>query len=405
MTDNWVHDNGAVGIWADTDNSGFNISGNYIAHNWAEGIIYEVSYNASITGNTFVDNAWGRGPPRHWVGSPPGALHLRVGQRQPGSGAYGASVHDRGQRLHGQLGWGGHLRELQPCLWDLQRRQVHPGRPRVPTRWSSCAANIPNGNTTGNPDYFDNCRWKTQNISVTNNMFNFTPADIGADCTTANMCGYNGLFCEYGSDRPLPGAGWSPTHISNTQNDHFSNNTYNGPWSFDGYSQGEQVTWAQWTAGFNDTSGSGAHFNGQDAGSTFGGLASTTPATTAPTTPTTAPPPTTTTTASTTTTTTASTTTTTTRPPTSPPAATGGSASTIVGRVTGVGVGSFSVTTLFGQPVTVQEQSSTNYSRQGTSVSPSQIVKGVWVVVQGVLSGSTDTAARIYLLPPGSFGS
>ncbi len=61
VTDNYVHDNYNVGLWADTDNAGFDISGNYISGNWAEGIIYEISYNAAIMDNTLRNNGWGIG--------------------------------------------------------------------------------------------------------------------------------------------------------------------------------------------------------------------------------------------------------------------------------------------------------------------------------------------------------
>ena len=46
VTGNYVHDNEDVGLWADTDNRGFDISYNYIPNNYAEGIMYEISYNA-----------------------------------------------------------------------------------------------------------------------------------------------------------------------------------------------------------------------------------------------------------------------------------------------------------------------------------------------------------------------
>ena len=86
ITGNYVHDNESVGIWADTDNSGFDISDNYFADNYAEGIIYEISYNAQIDDNTFVGNAVGVGPDQSGV---PGAgrLHQRVGFRPPGGRA------------------------------------------------------------------------------------------------------------------------------------------------------------------------------------------------------------------------------------------------------------------------------------------------------------------------------
>ena len=47
------------GLWADTNNTGFQIQDNYFAANWGSGVTYEISYNALMSGNMFVDNAWG----------------------------------------------------------------------------------------------------------------------------------------------------------------------------------------------------------------------------------------------------------------------------------------------------------------------------------------------------------
>ncbi len=62
ITDNYVHDNRGVGLWADSNNVGFRFEGNYISANDAEGIMYETSYNAVIVDNTFVRNALVKGP-------------------------------------------------------------------------------------------------------------------------------------------------------------------------------------------------------------------------------------------------------------------------------------------------------------------------------------------------------
>ncbi|TKR33530.1 hypothetical protein FCE95_04330 [Luteimonas gilva] len=61
VTNNWVHDNKSVGLWADTNNIDFLFEGNYIADNDDEGIWYEISYNATIRGNTLINNAWVKG--------------------------------------------------------------------------------------------------------------------------------------------------------------------------------------------------------------------------------------------------------------------------------------------------------------------------------------------------------
>ena len=274
ITGNYVHDNESVGIWADTDNSGFNISDNYFADNYAEGIIYEISYNAQIVDNTFVGNAMGVGPTN--PGFPEPAIYLSESGSDPRApGAYGSSFNVSGNVFTNN--WSGVV------LWENANRYcgstantstgyctlVTPGTYTT----SSCAAGVPSSTPTGSPDYYDNCRWKVQNVNVSSNTFNFTPAAVASDCTASDGCGYNGLFSEYGTYPPF--TGWAvPTHISNHQNNHFTDNTYNGAWRFMGFTDGEPVTWAQWTAGFKDTNGSGDTFGAQDAGSTYNGSVS-----------------------------------------------------------------------------------------------------------------------------------
>ena len=58
VTSNYVHNNYNAGIWLDFDNTGANISYNYIASNWGTGISYEASYNANISNNILVGNGW-----------------------------------------------------------------------------------------------------------------------------------------------------------------------------------------------------------------------------------------------------------------------------------------------------------------------------------------------------------
>ncbi len=101
---------------------------------------------------------------------------------------------------------------------------------------------------TANPDYYDLCRWKTQNISLTGNLFRFEPAKIGQSCTTAKGCGFIGLFSEWGTD-----PSWSPYkgksveyHITFGQHNHFAANTYQGPWHFMALEQNQVVSWQTW---------------------------------------------------------------------------------------------------------------------------------------------------------------
>lgn len=55
---NYIHDGYNNGLWFDTNESGADISENYIASNWSQGIMYEASYNANISDNTLYGNGW-----------------------------------------------------------------------------------------------------------------------------------------------------------------------------------------------------------------------------------------------------------------------------------------------------------------------------------------------------------
>ena len=104
-------------------------------------------------------------------------------------------------------------------------------------------------------------------MTVSDNVFNFNPANIGSVCTVTSNCGFNGLFSEYGSTKPY--TAWVvPIGISAHQNNVFKDNRYTGPWNFAGFALGDNVSWSQWTSGFKDPNGSNTSFGAQDAGST-----------------------------------------------------------------------------------------------------------------------------------------
>jgi Right handed beta helix region len=257
VTGNWVHGNDSVGLWADTNNRGFNFTGNYIADNYSYGLIYEISYNAQIKDNTFVRNGIGAGP--HNQGFPTSAIYIS----ESGSDSRVPSPYSHSFEITGNNfinNWGGVI------LWENSNRYCNsPANtssgvctlvaPSVATLQSCDAQNI------AHTPYYSDCRWKTQNVDVSDNKFDFDPASVGSSCTLANECGFQGLFSEYGT---YPS--WSPykaatveNHISFGQNNHFSQNTYRGPWRFMVQSQGKVVTWALWR---------GKPFS-QDAGSTI----------------------------------------------------------------------------------------------------------------------------------------
>jgi hypothetical protein len=94
--------------------------------------------------------------------------------------------------------------------------------PSVATIKSCNAANI------AQQPYFGDCRWKTQNVLVEDNMFSFKPADIGPSCTPANELRIGICSC-YGPIRLQPLSEASVRQHITDQNNHFVSNTYIGP--------------------------------------------------------------------------------------------------------------------------------------------------------------------------------
>ena len=244
ITNNYVHDNHGPGLWADTDDRGFDVEHNYIAANQGEGIIYEISYNLLLAHNTFVHNAIKDGP--HLGGFPDGAVYISesgADPRVPGPYRRTLAITDNVFLDN----WSGVV------LWESADRFCgSPDNsssdnctlisPKTVTLKTCNSANI------RHTQYYNDCRWKTQNVLVTNNYFAFDPADIGSDCTAANYCGFNGIFSQYGTQ-----PSWSPyhgtvveDHITFDQHNRFRDNAYYGPWRFVAHEQGNAVTWAQW---------------------------------------------------------------------------------------------------------------------------------------------------------------
>ena len=267
VADNYVHDNFGVGLWVDTNNTGFNISGNSFAGNWGEGLMYEVSYNAEITGNTFTDNAWGEGPDS--TGTPTGAIYIsESGGDSAVPGFSSGSLTISGNTFTNN--WSGVV------LWENSNRYCSDGSDPVCTledpslfTITSCGDNLASAvanETTGSPpaDYYDGCRWKTENVSVTNNVFSFDESAVPSCKGDSNGCGMNALFSNYGSDAPYKGY-TIPLEICNDRDNVFSDNTYVGDWTFNAFNN-VKVSWSEWSDGFKNA---GYSIDPQDAGSTY----------------------------------------------------------------------------------------------------------------------------------------
>src|SRR6266576_5615526 len=74
ITNNYVHDNNSVGLWADTINAGVDVENNYISNNVGAGFMYEISYNAIVKNNNFVHNQVHDGKAN--PGFPSGAIYI-----------------------------------------------------------------------------------------------------------------------------------------------------------------------------------------------------------------------------------------------------------------------------------------------------------------------------------------
>ena len=200
VTDNWVHDNRSVGLWADTNNPGFHITGNYISDNYADGLIYEISYNAQIPATPSSERC--RRRPSD-PGFPTGAIYVSESGGDAGCRASSAaSLQHHGNTFINN--WGGVI------LWENANRfcdspantssgyctLVNPGKV---TPKSCNSANI------SKAPFLGDCRWKTQNVSVSHNVFDFNAAAVSPACSAATGCGYQGIFSEYGT---YPS--WSP---------------------------------------------------------------------------------------------------------------------------------------------------------------------------------------------------
>jgi len=243
IQDNDVHDNHGVGVWADTNDTGFLITGNTFADNDGPGVMYETSYNAQITRNTFVRNAIraGRG-----LDFPEPALYLSESGADPRAGArYGRTL----LVAHNLFldNWSGVV------LWENA------------DRFAGSPANTSTGVTTlvdpkvatekacgtpsliGTAPYVADCRWKTQHVRVTGNRLVLHPGRIRG-CTASSGCGFVGLFSQYGT---YPD--WSPYRgdvvedaVTFHQDNHFTDNTYIGPWRFMAHELGHVVSWSTW---------------------------------------------------------------------------------------------------------------------------------------------------------------
>ena len=172
--DNYVHDNRGVGLWADNNNVGFLFQGNYVSGNDAEGIMYETSYNAAIlttrSSGTPSSRARPTRPSRRARSTSPSRA-VTPGRRavQPELPRVGNVLIDN---WSGVVAWENADRFAGSAA-DTSTGSQTLVNPSVATV-EACGQR---SNISKEP-YFDDCRWKTQNVLVDGNTFRFDYSQI-----------------------------------------------------------------------------------------------------------------------------------------------------------------------------------------------------------------------------------
>jgi len=245
VVDNWVHDNVGPGVWADTNNTGFLIKGNLFSDNDDEGLFYEISYNARITHNTFVRNAWVKGKSDDFTA----AIYLSESGSDPRAGhAYGRRFVVAYNRFVNN--WAGIIAWENPDRFAGSPANSSSGYATLVNPGVATERACRTPSKIGTEPYVDDCRWKVRHLRVKHNRFVFDPSRIPG-CTKRAGCGFQGLVSNYGS---YPR--WSPykryvvpNDITFHQDNRWLHNTYVGPWEFEIHTLGHTVSWSKWRSG------------------------------------------------------------------------------------------------------------------------------------------------------------
>ena len=269
ITNNWVHDNHSVGLWADTNNVDFLFERNVVDHNDNVGIWYEISYNARIVDNLLTRNGWVSG--RSNQGAPAPAIYLSESggdSRLSTKNAGAPLIEIMGNQLVDNFS-GITLYENTNRFCNSNGNSstgyctpfVGNGKIPAPQQYGYGQPINPNHQCTApgiaSEPLFTDCRWRTQHVSIHDNDLSFDPG--GVPCA-GKFCGAMSLYGS-GADNQA----WQPYTVAGTldaltfgQDNRWRNNVYRGPWRFM-TRFGDQVDQGTWRGTY-----------AQDQGSTFG---------------------------------------------------------------------------------------------------------------------------------------
>ena len=261
ITDNWVHGNHSVGLWADTNNRGFDIRGNYISDNYQLRPDLRDQLQRPDQGQRFRAQRPRRRDRRPRL---PDQCHLHfgVGVGQPGARQV-RQDRSRSPGTRSLNNWGGVI------LWENSNRFCNSP---ANTSTAYCTLVAPVGGDDqaraassaicARQPYYGDCRWKTQNVEVNHNVFELRSRQHRTGLHAGQRVRVPGHFLrvrDLSVLEPLQGHARSRTTSRSTRTTISAQNTYIGPWRFMVQAQNNDVTWAKWR---------GKPFP-QDAGSTM----------------------------------------------------------------------------------------------------------------------------------------
>ena len=241
ITNNWVHDNGSVGIWVDTNNSFYLIASNVIENSEDEAVMYEISYNGVIGNNLIRGN--GISGNAGTAAFPMPAIYVSE------SGGYdaGAAVVMGGVDVNGTLAI-----TSNTFVDNADGVVLYQNADRCCGSKDGCSSSCGTVPLYMEIDVDGNERWNTQNVTISSNTFIYDAnGNCIADASKNQYCTVQAMFS---TSQTID------QNIAFHQNNVFKDNTYTGPWKFLAPDQGSSLlTPAAWQAAPYD----------QDMGSTF----------------------------------------------------------------------------------------------------------------------------------------
>ena len=262
VTDDYVHDNYGTGLWADTDNTGFNYSNDYISNNQGTGLTYEVSYNAKVHHDTFVGNEKAGGV--YGSDFAAGAIYIS----ESGSDPYVRSPFNTTFNITNNtfLGnYGGVVLAESParyCGHATPGTYCDLGAVSLGLDPAICTNATIVDQNPGNTLYWE-CHWNTRNVHVEDNYMQFNYTESGCSLGARDVCGMEGMFADAIIN---PEYTWSAVarNVTFFFNNLFDNNTYIGQWLFAPCDQGGMLNYTIWQTDY-----------GQDKGSLFASVPDT----------------------------------------------------------------------------------------------------------------------------------